>query len=276
MFRSLFRPVLVGRLFGIPLLVMPAVLLLTLAILFSAFHAADGPGIGALLLLLAILGLSLVAHELGHALVARRLGLRVLDITIWPLGGMARLEGLYRKPEVEAPVALAGPVVNLALAGIFALLPGNLAHDSMGMNLVLGVGNLFPAFPLDGGRVLRAWLSRRSPLPDATRAAIRISSWVAAGLCLYTAFFHMFFFGLILLVYVWFTGRMELLQVILRTGQAPRLSTGSVFRAAFGHGPTRTPGPNSETWAREKDLEEDLQDFHGSLNEFFRDRDPKD
>lgn len=116
---------------------------------------------------------SLLAHEMGHALVARRLGVSVEGITLWIFGGVARLGGDAATAGAEARIAIAGPIVSLALAIVFGL--ATLALDAssgpalieggtfwLGLsNTVLLLFNLVPAFPLDGGRILRAWLWRR-------------------------------------------------------------------------------------------------------------------
>ena len=139
-----------------------------------------------------------VLHELGHSLVARIYGIRVRDITLLPIGGMARLEGMAPTPKAEFWIALAGPLVNVVLAAIFlplALLvnAGGLAlgWDVFGsfaeflgvlfaINLALAVFNLLPGFPMDGGRILRAYLARRVGMLEATRKAVRVGRWVAA------------------------------------------------------------------------------------------------
>lgn len=273
MLGSLFRPVRVGRLFDIPILVMPAVLVLTVAVLASA---TDGRRLAELGLLLLFLSSALLIHELAHAVVARRQGLRVLDITIWPLGGMARMEGLLDRPQAEAPVAVAGPLANLLLAVPCLLLPGPIAAAAGWINLILGLGNLVPAFPLDGGRILRAWLARRSPLSDATAAAVRIGSWTGVILVLGAIWQDSFWIGLLLLVYIWFTGKLELVQVILRTSRPPTLRTGEVFRRAL-----RRAAPDQEVHRPRPDAAapgepgarlDDLENFRGDLDEFFRRR----
>jgi Zn-dependent protease len=141
---------------------------------------------------------SLLAHEIGHALVARRAGLRVRGITLWLLGGVAQLEDEPASPRDELRVAIIGPAISLALAGAFgvaaaalsvvgapALLVVMAAWLALG-NVALGVFNLLPAAPLDGGRVLRGLLWRRHG--NRVRAAVtatRAGVWVGTGLVAY-------------------------------------------------------------------------------------------
>lgn len=126
-----------------------------------------------------------VAHEYGHALMARRFGIRTPDITLLPIGGLARLERMPEKPGREILVALAGPAVNVVIFAVlwlivgvspepplsdglsFASLPAQIAT----LNLILALFNMIPAFPMDGGRVLRAFLSFFMKRVSATRVA---------------------------------------------------------------------------------------------------------
>jgi Zn-dependent protease/CBS domain-containing protein len=138
---------------------------------------------------------SLVAHELAHATVARHQGVAVERITLWLFGGVAQLGGDTSRPGDELRMAIAGPATSLAL-GVGFLATGVLA-DAVGVwslpvtallwlgqiNLVLGLFNLLPAFPLDGGRVLRAWLwRRRGDRVAATITAARVAVGCAWGL----------------------------------------------------------------------------------------------
>ena len=116
---------------------------------------------------------SLLAHELTHAIVARRGGVPVSDVTLWLFGGVTRLGGEVPTAETEFRIAISGPVTSLALGGVFAAVAITLRHLGIanievavawwlsGINLLLGVFNLLPGAPLDGGRVLSAYLWRR-------------------------------------------------------------------------------------------------------------------
>ena len=132
---------------------------------------------------------SVALHELGHAWAAMRYGLRVESITLWILGGLASLEAMPKEWNRELVIALAGPAVSVLVgvgcyAALFALpasaqvtlfVVGWLAVT----NLLLAVFNMLPAFPMDGGRVLRALLSRNRPYAAATRIAARIGTGFA-------------------------------------------------------------------------------------------------
>ena len=131
--------------------------------------AAYGLGLLSVLLLFA----SIVAHEFGHAIVARRRGVEVEEIDLWLLGGVSRMSGRPQTPEDEFSYALAGPAVTAAVAlvfGVLAYLVAGAGHGTLKavidyefeMNLMLLTFNLVPAFPLDGGRAVRALLWRRS------------------------------------------------------------------------------------------------------------------
>jgi Zn-dependent protease len=133
---------------------------------------------------------SVLLHELGHAVLARRLGMPVKDITLFVFGGVADIGDEPRTPSAEFTMALIGPLISLALSGAMAALhlitrgisePISAAAFVLGlMNLALGVFNLIPGFPLDGGRVLRSILwSIRNNLAWATRWATRVGQVVA-------------------------------------------------------------------------------------------------
>ena len=136
-----------------------------------------------------------LAHEFGHIFAARRYGIRTPDVTLWPIGGVASLERIPDKPSEELVVALAGPAVNVVIALVLVLFLGislegaaatELENPHSGMlarlaaaNIFLVVFNLIPAFPMDGGRVLRALIAMRRGHAEATRIAGRIGQVAA-------------------------------------------------------------------------------------------------
>lgn len=141
-----------------------------------------------------------VLHELGHALMARRFGVRTRDIVLLPIGGVARLERIPRHPVQELLIALAGPAVNVVIAAMLGaglLAAGAMRGDALafvtaegglgfvpalaGINIVLVMFNMIPAFPMDGGRVLRALLAMAIPYERATSIAARVGQLVALG-----------------------------------------------------------------------------------------------
>ena len=140
-----------------------------------------------------------VLHELGHALAARHFGIGTHDITLLPIGGVASLERIPRNPWQELVIALAGPAVNALL--LIPLVPAwlfwqqaglaeqpslplatTLLHRLVAVNLMLILFNLIPAFPMDGGRVLRATLALRDAYVNATRRAVSVGKIAALGL----------------------------------------------------------------------------------------------
>jgi len=190
-----------GRIAGIDVYVHATFALLLLWVGFVNYaprqSLADAlAGLAFILCLFAVV----VLHELGHALTARRYGIKTRDITLLPIGGVARLERMPSDPTQELLVALAGPAVNVVLAGLlFAVLAargwavgsveqlaaelstfgGNLLLQLFVANVFLALFNLLPAFPMDGGRVLRALLAMRMDYVKATRIAAGVGQMMA-------------------------------------------------------------------------------------------------
>jgi Zn-dependent protease/CBS domain-containing protein len=166
---------LIGRIFGIDLkldaswLVMAALVVWTLTAVFGQWHPSWTSGTVLVVAIVTALGFfaSLVAHELAHALVARSYGLGVREITLHLFGGVARLDREPPTPRAELLIAVVGPVTSVALGlGMLALAPlvaGSASTHTLlawlgPVNIGLGVFNLLPGFPMDGGRILRAAL----------------------------------------------------------------------------------------------------------------------
>ena len=155
----------------------------------GGLQAADGVAFTLLIFLCVLL------HEFGHAFAAKGFGIRTPDITLLPIGGVARLERMPANPWQELVIAIAGPLVNVFIAlAIFLVIGGALPLDEFGLinsasgtllakllviNVFLVVFNLIPAFPMDGGRVLRALLATQMRYAAATRVAARVGQVIA-------------------------------------------------------------------------------------------------
>lgn len=168
-----------------------------------------------------------VLHELGHALTAQRYGIATQSITLYPIGGIARLLRMPREPRQELWIALAGPAVN----GVIALLlfggltaahawaggppvefrGGNLPSRLLWTNLALAGFNLLPAFPMDGGRVLRAFLAGRMEYRRATRIAATVGRAMAFLFGLWGLLYNPFL--LFIAIFVYFGAEEELMAV---------------------------------------------------------------
>lgn len=169
------------------------------------------------LLFFLALFLCVVLHEYGHALTARRYGIQTRDITLLPIGGVARLESLPKEPVRELWIAIAGPAVNVVIAGLLAIwlswgdhwqplaklspTQGHFAERLLAANLMLIFFNLLPAFPMDGGRVLRAFLAMRMDYARATN----IAATLGQGIALVFGFIGLFINPMLILValFVW-------------------------------------------------------------------------
>ena len=169
-------------------------------------------------LFMGLLFACVLLHEFGHVFAARRYGIRTPDITLLPIGGVAQMERIPEKPSEELVVALAGPAVNLVIAGVLALVLGGLPGPGAGLNVenpavsllgrlawvnvTLVVFNLIPAFPMDGGRVLRALLALRLGHARATRIAAGVGQAAAFGLGLLGLFYSPMLIFIALFVYM--------------------------------------------------------------------------
>jgi Zn-dependent protease len=213
-----------GRFAGIDVFVHATFLLLIGWVGYSHWveHGNWGEVLNGIFFILALF-LCVVLHEYGHALTARKYGIKTRDITLYPIGGVARLERMPEKPIEELWVALMGPAVNVVIAAILfvyltvtnGMVPisnltvasGSFVERLMIVNISLVLFNLIPAFPMDGGRVLRALLAMRMDYVRATQVAANIGQ----GLALVFGFIGLFSnpFLLFIAFFVWIGASQE-------------------------------------------------------------------
>ncbi|MES2733813.1 MAG: site-2 protease family protein [Bacteroidota bacterium] len=223
------RSLLIGRVAGIKILIHWSFLLLLGWIVFSEINRGSNATtvFATIGFVIALFG-CVVLHELGHSLTAKRFGIDTTKITLLPIGGVASLERIPEDPKQELWVALAGPAVNVIIAGIlypFVFYNGFLSTTAtlnvstvegflyalFRVNIALILFNIIPAFPMDGGRVLRALLAFRLGRIDATNIAASLGQLIAMGFVLFGLFNNLF---LVLIgVFVYFGAQTEKLLV---------------------------------------------------------------
>lgn len=228
----------IGRLAGINVYMHATFLLLILFILGAYWVqgrtlTASLSGVFFILVIFACV----VLHELGHATTARRYGIRTRDIILLPIGGVARLERMPEKPLEELWVALAGPAVNVVIAaGLFLMqlllgvhpalenvrwVAGSFLDRLMVVNLWLAGFNLLPAFPMDGGRVLRALLATRLDYVRATQVAAHIGQAMALVFGFIGLFTDPFLLFIALFVWMGAEGEASMAQIHTSLGGIP-------------------------------------------------------
>jgi Zn-dependent protease len=243
----MFGSLKLGKFFGIDTYIHGTFWLLPLLVLVQG-SGSDLDEVAFDLLFLFAVFFCVALHEVGHALAARAYGIGTRDITLYPIGGVASLERMPERPWREVAVALAGPAVNVALAaGLFlGVVASDLAQPwdpdpstttafltrLVYANLFLCAFNLLPAFPMDGGRVLRAFLASRMDRVRATDIAVRVGT-VVAGMFLVGGIVRQTPTLVVIAVAVWLLGQAELAAVRLRA-------------AARRHGFFRSPEPDWE------------------------------
>lgn len=184
----------IGRFGGTALRIHITFFLLLAWIAFSAWDKGGAPAAAASVLFILAIFACVVLHEFGHILMARRFGIETPDVTLLPIGGVARMQRIPEKPAQELAVAIAGPMVNVVIAFVLLLIAGTVHSDDLthiddprlsflarlaATNIFLVIFNMIPAFPMDGGRVLRALLAMKLGRVRATRAAAMLGQALA-------------------------------------------------------------------------------------------------
>jgi Zn-dependent protease/CBS domain-containing protein len=242
-----------GRFAGIDVFVHATFLLLIGWVGYSQWleNRDWGAVLNGILFILALF-LCVVLHEYGHALTARRYGIKTRDITLYPIGGVARLERMPEKPVEELWVALMGPAVNVVIGVLLlvylvatnTLVPfnqvtvgsGSVFERLMIVNFTLVLFNLLPAFPMDGGRVLRALLAMRMDYVRATQVAATIGQGMAFLLGFVGLFGNPFLLFIALFVWIGASQEAGAVQVKNSLGGIP------VTRAMMTDFRTLSPG----------------------------------
>jgi Zn-dependent protease/CBS domain-containing protein len=163
-------------------------------------------------LLITLLFVTVVLHELGHSYLAQKYGIRIERIILLPIGGVSTMEDLPKDPGQELRISLAGPMVNFVIAFICYLILLLLKGSYVGVssflsyfilvNLILGGFNLLPAYPMDGGRVLRAILAERMSYIRATELAAAIGKYLAIIMAIVGIFYNFFLVLIALFIYI--------------------------------------------------------------------------
>ncbi|UCD85098.1 MAG: site-2 protease family protein [Deltaproteobacteria bacterium] len=207
-----------GKIFGIDFRIHVTFFLLLFFVFISGL-SQRGPeqAIRAVLFISAVFA-CVIIHELSHSLIARRFGKEAKSITLLPIGGVATMEEMPEKPGQEIAMSIVGPFINLLIAGLLYVLIGhwtgisvpNLYPEStreffaglIGVNIILAIFNLIPAFPMDGGRVLRGILGMRVDHVRATSMAVAIGQAFSLLFIFYGLFFNWWLILIGLFLYI--------------------------------------------------------------------------
>ncbi len=210
-----------GRLFGVPVyLHFTFLLLLGLVALVGLVRGGFAAALAGTLMIASVFACVLL-HEFGHILAARRYGIPTQDVILLPIGGLARLARMPDEPRQELVVALAGPAVNVAIAAalfpVVSLGASPFLAQLFAINLILAAFNMLPAFPMDGGRVLRALLATRMEYTQATQ----IAASTGQGIALLFGVLGLFVFGnpvlLFIALFVWIGAAQEASMVQMKS-----------------------------------------------------------
>jgi Zn-dependent protease len=220
------------KVFGIQLAVHASFVLLLAYWGYQGWQESGALGMAWSVGLIVLFFVCVILHELGHSLTARRYGINVPRIMLLPIGGMAEMDRIPRKPSQELLITVAGPAVNFLLVAL--LLPlvwrglvrgedilvysvDGVVYQLWWANLIMGIFNLAPVFPMDGGRIFRALLAMRLPYLRATWWAVMVGRVLAIGLIVWGLYTDRLMLA-VLFTFILFAGNNEY-QVALRREQ---------------------------------------------------------
>jgi Zn-dependent protease len=250
------------KVFGIQLAVHASFVLLLAYYGYEGWVEGGGPGLLWSVGVIVLFFVCVILHELGHSLTARRYGVRTARILLLPIGGMAELEQIPRRPSAELLITAAGPAVNFALVAL--LLPfawpgifgqeevsyysaGGLVIQLCFANLIMGCFNLVPVFPMDGGRIFRALLAIWLPYLKATYWAVMVGRVLAVLLAGWALYRGNYLLGA-LFMFIFFAGAAEYRQALRREQEeaywAEMARRATVVTPVGGEPPLLVHGPN--------------------------------
>ena len=227
----------IGTIAGTAVRIHVTFLLFLVWIWGASYFAVGADAAWMTLVFILLLFACVLAHEFGHIFTARAFGVATPDVTLLPIGGVARLERIPEKPSEEFLIAVAGPLVNVAIALLLVLFAGadlnprnlasvesanvSMADRLAAVNLFIAAFNLIPAFPMDGGRILRAVLSARLGFLRATEIAATIGQWAAFGLGFLGLFGNPLLIFIAIFVYLAASSEAQLVAVRAMTRGVP-------------------------------------------------------
>jgi len=228
----------IGKIFGIQFRIHLTFILLLFFIFMSGLSQYGPEKSFVAVLFICAVFITVLIHEITHSLIARRYGKEARSITLLPIGGVAAMEEMPEKPMQEILMSAGGPLINLVIAGILYLIIGNWSGIGVpnlypgsaraffagliGINIILAIFNLVPAFPMDGGRVLRGILAMRMGHTKATSVAVSIGQAFAFFFIFFGLFFNLWLaiIGVFLYIGAGSEKQHVMLQTVLRRVKA--------------------------------------------------------
>lgn len=253
----------IGSIVGIPVKVHATFLMLLVLVYFAGYTLVGTGGIEGVIFVVLVFA-SVVFHELSHSMVARYYGIKVVDITLLPIGGVARMDNPPERPTEEIVIAAAGPAASLFLA--FCLwfasdivgsgvtitdfsVKGSLLAQLTAVNLILALFNLIPAFPMDGGRVLRGLLGLYLSPFTATRIAVGIGQAFSI-LLFFLGLLYMNLFMILIALFVYLGAETEERQMGIMISLGGAKAEAAMISDVNTMGPHETIGDAAERYCR--------------------------